>query len=35
VLNAAGDAADLLSVVVTSFSGTANVSASVTWREFR
>jgi hypothetical protein len=35
VLNAAGTVADTLSVVVTSFSGTANVSASVTWREFR
>ena len=35
VLNAAGDASDILSVVVTSFTGTANTSASVTWREFR
>ena len=35
VLNAAGDASDILSVVVTSFSGTAATSASVTWREFR
>jgi hypothetical protein len=35
VLNAAGDVADVLSVVVTSFSGTAATSASVTWREFR
>jgi hypothetical protein len=34
-LDAAGDVADTLSVVVTSFTGTANVSASVTWREFR
>ena len=35
VLDAAGTTADRLSVVVTSFTGTANVSASVTWREFR
>jgi hypothetical protein len=35
VLDAAGTTADTLSVVLTSFSGTANVSASITWREFR
>jgi hypothetical protein len=35
VLNAAGDAGDILSVVVTSFTGTAAASAAVTWREFR
>ena len=35
VLNAAGDTADTLSIVLTSFTGTANVNASVTWREFR
>ena len=35
VLNAAGTAADVLSVVVTSFSGTAATSAAATWKEFR
>ena len=35
VLNAAGTASDILSVVVTSFAGTANSSASITWSEFR
>ena len=34
-LNAAGDAGDTLSIVATSFTGTANMSAAVTWREFR
>lgn len=35
VLNAAGTVADTLSIVVTSFTGTANCSAQATWREFR
>jgi len=34
-LNYAGDAADVLTVVATAFTGTANVNANVTWREFR
>lgn len=35
VLNAAGTTGDTLSVVMTSFTGTADCAASVTWREFR
>ena len=35
VLNALGDTADTLSIVATSFAGTANMSAAVTWKEFR
>lgn len=34
-LNAAGTSGDTLSVVVTSFTGTANTAAQLTWREFR
>ena len=34
-LNAVGDTGDILSVVVTSFTGTANTSAQMTWREYR
>jgi len=34
-LNGAGNVADRLSIVATAFTGTANVNASVTWREFR
>jgi hypothetical protein len=35
VLNAAGTTADVFTVMATSFAGAANMSASVTWREFR
>lgn len=35
VLNAVGDTADTLSIVATSFAGTADMSAAVTWKEFR
>lgn len=35
VLNALGDTPDTISIVATSFTGTANVSVQTTWREFR